>query len=58
MQKYVIEIVNVFNFIFAFIYTIEAILKVIAHGKSYFGENWNRFDFFVVILMIISIILD
>lgn len=58
MANYVIEIITIINFIFASIYTTEAILKIIAQGNSYFIENWNKFDFLVVFLMIASIVLD
>lgn len=34
---------------FSAIFTIEAIIKLIALKKNYFKELWNIFDFIVVI---------
>jgi hypothetical protein len=37
------------NYLFALIFTIEAILKLAAYKrKAYFAESWNRFDFLIV----------
>jgi hypothetical protein len=37
------------------IFAIEALLKIIAFGpKFYFIENWNKFDFLIVIFSILS----
>eukprot|EP01012_Entosiphon_sulcatum_P064420 TRINITY_DN9323_c0_g1_i1.p1 TRINITY_DN9323_c0_g1~~TRINITY_DN9323_c0_g1_i1.p1 ORF type:complete len:1795 (+),score=324.48 TRINITY_DN9323_c0_g1_i1:735-5387(+) len=44
---------RVTNYVFAAIFAIEAILKIIAFGMQYFiTDNWNKFDFLVVILSI------
>jgi len=45
------------NYIFTVIFIIEAILKIIAFGGSYLHNNWNRFDFFVVLASIFDIVL-
>jgi hypothetical protein len=37
------------NTIFAFIFTLEAILKLIILRFHYFEDTWNRFDFFIVL---------
>ena len=37
------------NFVFAGIFTVEAIIKLIAYGKYYFDSGWNVFDFVIVI---------
>lgn len=50
--------VAVFNYIFAAIFALEAIIKIISFGKAYFKDNWNIFDFIVVIISIIGIIID
>ena len=40
------------------IFTIEAILKLAAFGfKGYFSLHWNKFDFTIVVLTIISTII-
>jgi hypothetical protein len=36
---------------------VECILKLIAFGKSYFSNNWNRFDFFVVAASLFDVLL-
>lgn len=46
------------NYIFAAIFIIEAILKLIAYGISYFYNSWNKFDFFVVAASILDLILE
>ena len=43
------------NYIFTTIFLVECILKLIAYKKAYFGTNWNRFDFFVVVSSLIDI---
>ena len=43
------------NLAFLIIFGIEAVCKLIAHGpKFYFLENWNKFDFVIVVLSCIS----
>lgn len=46
------------NLFFAFIFTLEAVIKLIALGREYFKESWNIFDFSIVIGTIASIILS
>ena len=37
------------NLAFAIIFNFEAIIKIIAFGKSYFNFSWNKFDLSIVI---------
>ena len=37
------------NTFFNIVYTIEAVLKLIALGKDYFDSGWNIFDFTIVV---------
>ena len=37
------------NLAFNIIYTIEALIKLIAFGTEYFSEGWNNFDFVIVL---------
>lgn len=37
------------NLVFNIIYTIEAVIKIIAFGKDYFKDGWNSFDFVIVV---------
>lgn len=36
------------NYFFTGVFTIEAVLKLIANGSAYFIPTWHKFDFFVV----------
>lgn len=46
------------NIIFSFVFIVEATLKLIAYGKTYFDNAWNKFDFFVVSASIIDFLMD
>jgi hypothetical protein len=37
-----------FNVIFAWVFTAEAVIKLLGIGWRYFHDSWNRFDFVVV----------
>ena len=54
--KIVTNITEISNYIFAAIFTLEAIIKITALGKVYFKDNWNVFDLVIVFLTIIGII--
>jgi len=44
------------NMIFVIIFAIEACMKLIAYGfRYYFLENWNRFDFIIVLLSVVAL---
>ena len=46
------------NYVFTIIFTIEAIIKIIALGfRSYFTKGWNVFDFLIVVVSYITFIL-
>lgn len=39
------------NIVVTILFTIEAVFKLIGLGvRQYFRRNWNRFDFFIVIV--------
>lgn len=40
------------------IFTIEAIIKIIAQKLDYFKDSWNQFDFTVVFFTIVILILN
>lgn len=46
------------NYVFSGVFIIEATLKLIAFGASYFENGWNKFDFFVVTASILDITMD
>lgn len=45
------------NYIFTAVFIVEATLKLVAFGKSYFENSWNKFDFFVVCSSIIDLLM-
>lgn len=53
--NYTLEIIN---YIFTAIFTLEAIFKLIPYGLLYFKSSWNVFDFIVVIGSLMDIILN
>jgi hypothetical protein len=46
------------NYVFVVIYTVEAILKLLALRCNYWLDAWNRFDFFCVIATLVGIVLS
>lgn len=52
---YILTLTTSLNYIFACIFIVEAVLKIIGLGfKTYFKDNWNKFDFTIVILTIVA----
>lgn len=47
---------EIVNNVFTAFFTIEALIKILANGKLYFKENWNLFDFFVLLFTYIQIV--
>ncbi len=52
-----VRITEICNFIFMIIFTVEALIKIIAMRKNYFRDSWNVFDFFVVTLTLLLLML-
>jgi hypothetical protein len=53
------ELENIFgylNHVFTFIFSIEAIIKILGFGLVYFKKFWNLFDFFILICTIFQIV--
>jgi len=48
--------IDISNYIFAGIFNIECLMKLIGLGKDYFCSKWNFFDFLVVIATNIGIL--
>mmetsp|Transcript_35371 Transcript_35371/g.54134 ORF Transcript_35371/g.54134 Transcript_35371/m.54134 type:complete len:301 (+) Transcript_35371:3572-4474(+) len=40
------------------VYNLEAVIKIVAYDTSYFSVMWNRFDFFIVIVADLSLLVD
>lgn len=51
------NILESLNYVFAVIFTVEAVLKITALGKMYFKDGWNWFDFIIVCGTLISILI-
>ncbi|MGH0189211.1 UNVERIFIED_CONTAM: hypothetical protein FKN15_034181 [Acipenser sinensis] len=50
---------DIFNLIFTVLFTLEAVLKLMAFkAKGYFGDPWNVFDFLIVIGSVIDVIVS
>jgi Ion transport protein len=48
---WVYQLTQILNYICTGIFTLEMFIKLGALGpKLYFRENWNRFDFFVLMI--------
>jgi len=41
---------EVVNYVFGTIFTVEAVCKILAYRRNYFRDAWNKFDFSVVVL--------
>jgi hypothetical protein len=52
------DIIEDINLYFLIIFCLEAFLKIICMGKNYFYDYYNRFDFFVVIVSILTLLLE
>jgi hypothetical protein len=51
-----LNILNVFNAVFVVIFTLEAFIKLVAHGfRYYLHVTWNRFDLLIVIISLVSL---
>jgi len=50
-------LMDLLNYIFSAVFLVEAIFKLIAFGKSYFNNSWNKFDFTVVCASIFDVLL-
>ena len=46
------------NYIFLGCFTLEALIKIGAYGFQYFRSEWNCFDFFLVLIGFVDIVLD
>ena len=53
----ILSVLEVINYIFTGIYTVEMIIKMAAYGKAYFDDGWCIFDFLIVMSAWIGIIL-
>lgn len=52
------DIQSYFFYFSTFCFNLEMLCKIVAYKRFYFIDNWNKFDFIVVILSNISIVLN
>ena len=57
MPESVTTIVDILNYIFMVIFTLEAIIKITAMRSKYFKDGWNVYDFTVVVLTAVILLL-
>ena len=50
MSQTIVHVIEIINDAFCIIFTLEAIFKIYAMRTKYFKDNWNNFDFTVVVL--------
>ncbi|XP_062583302.1 sodium channel protein 1 brain-like isoform X2 [Saccostrea cucullata] len=58
MTEYVSNILDILNILFTTIFTLESVIKIIGLRHHYFRQPWNVFDFVVVVVSLVSIILE
>ena len=51
------DVIEILNYVFMTIFTIEAIIKIIALKRHYFKDSWNIFDFTIVAFTLIILLL-
>lgn len=39
------------------IFTLEAIIKIVALRLAYFSDSWNKFDFTIVVLTLLILLM-
>ena len=49
---------QVSNYIFTLVFLVECVLKLLVYGLSYFQDQWNKFDFFVVCASLVDLGLE
>ena len=58
MEAKYVYYLDLLSYLLTMVYNIEAVIKMVALDLSYFSNSWNRFDFFIVIVADLSIIVD
>ena len=58
MPQEIVDFSENSNLVFAFVFNMEMILKLIGLGKVYFISNWNLFDMLIVIATDAGIVLN
>ena len=50
MPEWIVKVIEIVNYVFMVIFTLEAVIKITAMRCDYFKDSWNNFDFTVVVL--------
>jgi len=59
MYEALMDFLDIMNYLFTSIYIIEMIFKMVGFGlKQYFQDSWNTFDFTLVMLSILDLVLS
>jgi hypothetical protein len=58
MSDAVVDAIQLINYVFMAIFTVEAIIKIFAMRRNYFKIGWNIFDFVVVVGTILILIIS
>jgi len=58
MSQTFISNLAILSNVFTVVYNMEAVIKLLGMGIHYFDDSWNNFDFFVVVVSDIGIILS
>ena len=54
----VILMLNIFDLACLGVYIVEAYLKISAYGNAYFQDGWNIFDFLIIVVSILVLLLS
>ena len=57
MPDTLVSLADQANYVFAFVFNVEMILKLLGLRKVYFYTNWNLFDMLIVVLTNMGILL-
>ena len=57
-SQMMMSINEILNYVFAVIFALEFIFKLIAYDKRFIMDNWNNFDAFIVIGTVIGWLLS
>ena len=51
-----VQIIQSINFFFVSVFTLEALMKIVAQKLDYFRDQWNLFDFIVLLATLVMLV--
>jgi voltage-gated sodium channel len=57
MAEETLQTLNYINYFFTGVFCLEFVFKIFAFGTRYFKDNWNRFDFLIVVTSVTFIVI-